>query len=384
MQPSVHNAVNPFTEGGASGSTDPAPAEEDQLVEFTNTELLKQQACSIEHLATHATFNQYCQTCREAKASRAHKRNKKKQREKAREKTGEVDPSDGRSTLRFGDQVTGDYLLQRRNEVKNEAFNTDHPGSKAAIVLWDMGTDCLFIAPTATRSEQETRKAMTDFIGPTDDVRSFYSDNAPELKKAARSLEICHPTSTPACADTNGLAEGKVKLGKAGTRGQLIHSGFHKTWWPKAAVVYADNHTFTPSVRWPTDPKESPYERRLKVKFKGTMFALGQLVDFMTTPFPCNTPAPFAERMIPGLFVGYHTQPGGKFNGDYYVIEYSALQANPDMPWNLARKHMHRVKEVKPAITESGRPRFPLGERRMLSSVSRRPYRWLVRTVCRT
>ena len=30
----------------------------------------------------------------------------------------------------------------------------------------------------------------------------------------------------------------------------------------------------------------------------------------------------------------------------------------------LARKHMHRVKEVKPAITESGRPRFPLGERR--------------------
>ena len=193
MQPSVHNAVNPFTEGGASGSADPAPAEEDQLVEFTNTELLKQQACSIEHLATHATFNQYCQTCREAKASRAHKRNKKKQRERAREKTGEVDPSDGRSTMRFGDQVTGDYLLQRRNEVKNEAFNTDHPGSKAAIVLWDMGTDCLFIAPTATRSEQETRKAMTDFFGPTDEVRSFYSDNAPELKKAARSLEYLPP-----------------------------------------------------------------------------------------------------------------------------------------------------------------------------------------------
>ena len=184
------------------------------------------------------------------------------------------------------------------------------------------------------------------------------------MKKAARNLEYCHPTSTPGCADTNGLAEGKVKLGKSGTRGQLIHSGFHKSWWPKAAVVYADNHTFTPSVRWPTDPKESPYERRLKVKFKGMMFALGQLVDFMTTPFPCNTPAPFAERMIPGLFVGYHTQPGGKFNGDYYVIEYSALQANPDMPLNLARKHMHRVKEVKPAITESGRPRFPLGERR--------------------
>ena len=78
-QPSVHNVANPFTEGGASGSADPAPAEEEQLVEFTNTELLKQQACSIEHLATHATYNQYCQTCREAKASRAHKRNKKKQ-----------------------------------------------------------------------------------------------------------------------------------------------------------------------------------------------------------------------------------------------------------------------------------------------------------------
>ena len=114
--------------------------------------------------------------------------------------------------------------------MKNEAFNADHPGSKAAIVLWDMGTDCLFIAPTATRSEAETRKAMMDFFGSTDEIRSFYSDNAPELKKAARTLEICHPTSTPACADTNGLAEGKVKLGKSGTRGQLIHSGFHKSW----------------------------------------------------------------------------------------------------------------------------------------------------------
>ena len=70
------------------------------------------------------------------------------------------------------------------------------------------------------------------------------------------------------------------------------------------------------------------------------IFALGQLVDFMTTPFPCNAPAPFAERMIPGLFIGYHTQPGGKFNGDYYVVEYSALQANPDMPLNLSLIHI--------------------------------------------
>ena len=77
--------------------------------------------------------------------------------------------------------------------MKNEAFNTDHPGSKAAIVIWDMGTDCLFIAPTATRSEPETRKAMTDFIGPDDNVSSFYSDNAPELKK----LHVVWRSATP-------------------------------------------------------------------------------------------------------------------------------------------------------------------------------------------
>jgi hypothetical protein len=77
-------AATPFSEGGASGSggSDPkaAAADDDQsveIVEFTNVEALKLQAQSLEHLATHSTFNQYCQTCRESKPNRTQARNKK-------------------------------------------------------------------------------------------------------------------------------------------------------------------------------------------------------------------------------------------------------------------------------------------------------------------
>ena len=53
------------------------------------------------------------------------------------------------------------------------------------------------------------------------------------------------------------------------------------------------------------------------------IISLGQLVDFMPTPFPQNKPAPFAERTIPGLFAGYECFPGGRWSGDYLVYEYA-------------------------------------------------------------
>ena len=92
--------------------------------------------------------------------------------------------------------------------------------------------------------------------------------------------------------------------------------------------------------------------------------SMGQLVDFMPTPFPQNTPAPFESRTKPGLMCGYAVQPGGKWAGDYFAVEYAPFQENPDLTLGQARKYIHRIKEVKPFKTVDGKSRFPLGERK--------------------
>ena len=220
------------------------------------------------------------------------------------------------------------------------------------------------------RTTQETVRAFLDFQGPDDKIVSFYCDNAPELKACLLEAGCLNPLSTPACPQTNGMAEAKVKDAKNGTRCQHLQSGFHKSWWERAAPTYAFHRNIIPKSRWEGDPLLSAYERRHGEKCKAVLFFMGELVDFMKTPFPQNTPAPFEARTIPGLFAGYYALPGGKWSGDYYAVEYAPFQKDPEMTLGQARKYIHRVKEVR-KYKENGRTRFPLGERR--AAIARLP-----------
>ena len=60
------------------------------------------------------------------------------------------------------------------------------------------------------------------------------------------NLGIMNPTSTPACPETNGLAEAAVKDVKNGTRANLIQSGLHPTWWERSSTCYCFHENAIP------------------------------------------------------------------------------------------------------------------------------------------
>ena len=68
----------------------------------------------------------------------------------------------------------------------------------------------------------------------------------------------------------------------------------------------------------------------------------------MPVPFPQNTPAPFAERAVPGLMIDYEVHPGGLWAGDYWIVEYEPLRKEPELSLAVAmhRGFLHRTKEV--------------------------------------
>ena len=146
---------------GPSPATEPArtgdgtvgeeAADEDAEVARSN----RLDAKSDRHLATHTPFNPFCQICRDAKNMRKAKPDRKRQKKKSAARSGEViDVSFGRAELEFGDQCTGDYLLQRRKEISEPVDEEEFSGAKAAAVFYDLGTDELCIEPTACRTTE--------------------------------------------------------------------------------------------------------------------------------------------------------------------------------------------------------------------------------------
>ena len=230
--------------------------------------------------------------------------------------------------------------------------------------MFDMGTDWKEVYPTAMRTTEETVKALQHFQGSEEKVKSFYCDNAPELKAACAELKIINPTSTPACPETNGIAESNVKEAKQGTTCNMVASGFESSWWEPASTCWSFQTNITARARWPGEKKASAYERRHSERCRAELIPFGAMVEFMKTPFPQNKPAPFSEKATVGLMVGYEVHPGGRWAGDYHVVEYEPLRANPDITFRQMRRHIHRIKEVWMVRDKDRQIRYPLGERK--------------------
>ena len=82
------------------------------------------------------------------------------------------------------------------------------------------------------------------------------------------------------------------------------------------------------------------------------MIPFGALVDFKPTPAKAQMLQKFAPTSVPGIFLGYHLQPGGKWKGDYFVIPLTELQSSED-----TAPKAQRVKEVYLA---TGAIQFPM------------------------
>jgi hypothetical protein len=80
----------------------------------------------------------------------------------------------------------------------------------------------------------------------------------------------------------------------------------------------------------------------------------------MPVPETGKEPAPFDSRTCLGVFVGWHTNPGSIFTGDYLVADFEKFKLAPDSKPSEIR--VHRTKEVW-SLKQSV-PKFPLAEYR--------------------
>ncbi|MCP4194819.1 MAG: hypothetical protein GY768_29810, partial [Planctomycetaceae bacterium] len=68
------------------------------------------------------------------------------------------------------------------------------------------------------------------------------------------------------------------------------------------------------------------WQLRQGSEFPGQLLPFGCLVDFKpTTKRIIDGQEKFAPKSVPGLFVGYFMLPGGRWSGDYLVIELKAM-----------------------------------------------------------
>ncbi len=83
-------------------------------------------------------------------------------------------------------------------------------------------------------------------------------------------------------------------------------------------------------------------KRNKNQSFKGLVLPLGARIWFLT---PKGDVAKFAPKGEEGLFLGWHLQPGGRWDGDYVVMAITEISKLVDerVP---ARVMFHRVKEV--------------------------------------
>ncbi len=197
--------------------------------------------------------------------------------------------------------------------------------------------DCF---PAQDKSAASTEDALRHFIG-AHKVKRLYSDCSLELEAACKTLRITQDTSTPNRPETNGVAERAVRRVCEGTRAVLLQSGLPHRWWTEAAKCYCVlRNVCEPAT---TTNATTPYQLRRNTDFKGKTIPFGALIQYKpSSKVEVKLLSKFGSKMLPVIFVGYHLHSGGRWSGDYLLVDAAAYQKRLDG----SRIPVHRVKEI--------------------------------------
>ena len=120
-----------------------------------------------------------------------------------------------------------------------------------------------------------------------------------------------------------------------GTRTSLVHAGLHHSWWPHAGKYWCAARNI--SCRAKLDEK-TPYEKRHGQSFTGAAIPFGAAIYFRPNANlakrlgkfqpggPSSTSIGHGTGGVPGLFIGWHLLPGGRWHGDYLVVYMPDIQ----------------------------------------------------------
>ena len=184
--------------------------------------------------------------------------------------------------------------------------------------------------------------AFQKFLGPQTTPGITYIDNSKELEKACADLGYLQDTSRPHRPQTNCVAARAVRRVKEGTSAALIQSGLASMWWPTAMMCYCmlRNIVDMQAARVSEDhskqhPAETSWERRFNQPFDGPAIPLGAEVKYKpSAPNGEKRLHQFGDKLLPGLFAGYHQKPGGTWAGDLYIIDQDEIAQTNTHPSN--------------------------------------------------
>ena len=141
----------------------------------------------------------------------------------------------------------------------------------------------------------------------------------------------------------------------------LAQAGLSNSWWPLAAKCFCFTDNIT---RVHHEDGKTSWERRHNGrKFKWPKFVFGEAVQFLPNKAFKKRLYKFDQISVPGIFLGYHVLPGGRWKGDYLVFwteDFKRLiNTGGDEPRTIP---IYRARDLKQAYP--GRPAFfPLADR---------------------
>ena len=213
-----------------------------------------------------------------------------------------------------------------------------------ALVLLDLATKFKMCVPVSCKDATETEHAIRRFVG-SQPVKLIYSDNAPNIKRAAADMGLVAEFSLPGVPKNNSKAERAVQDVLQGTRVFLLQAGLPTCFWPMAASCYRFScnvfEEFAPKtedsvtaggIDIPQSSSNSKIEGRTgsaastafkkrygrDVEINPLAIEFGAGVWYM--PAPTKTSLPKLEpRLRYGVFLGYEVEPGGKWAKKYVV-----------------------------------------------------------------
>ena len=287
--------------GGASPPVGNPSAKKEELE--TPSKVSELDAYMSKHVLTHLPADpKRCRACKIGKARDVrHFANRSK-----------------RDISKYGDVITCDHLDFRETGCCDA---NEVPATKALVIkdLFSGFTDCI---PMRRINTENTKIALQQFLGPDPKIGRVYSDNAPQLRAAIRSMGLAWESSQPGVPVTNSRIERQNQLILDGTRAALAQAGLPMSFWSLAARTFCFNLNASEDKTG-----ESPWKKRFGCETEAKLIPFGAFVDFKLAG--TADPPKLASKLQPGVFMGYRVHDGYKWNGEYKAIELADFASLP-------------------------------------------------------
>ena len=200
-------------------------------------------------------------------------------------------------------------------------------GDTIALVVRVRGAGWTPAYLAKSKLAEESKAAVHDSKGPAN-VDLWYPDGAPGLHAACRDEGIRHDKAGPHRSETNGVIERTNRAVIQGARTLLFQSGLPYKYWRSAMKCFCSLYNFEH-----VDKKKGTvaYKQTHGEMFQGKLIPYGARIRYL----------PAAERELQkrekldaslrdAIFVGYRMHSGGRWTGQYLILDVEAYTEIPD------------------------------------------------------